>query len=68
MFLFAFARTKIFIRFPRTLFATEDAFEFSKHQLGMIFVPLSRETNKLNPGEGEEKPGIWVSDVFKDLT
>uniref|UniRef100_A0A452GUT7 Uncharacterized protein n=1 Tax=Gopherus agassizii TaxID=38772 RepID=A0A452GUT7_9SAUR len=24
-------RTKIFIRFPRTLFATEDAFEFSKH-------------------------------------
>uniref|UniRef100_A0A8C5LD83 Myosin 1H n=1 Tax=Jaculus jaculus TaxID=51337 RepID=A0A8C5LD83_JACJA len=25
--------TKIFIRFPRTLFATEDAFEFSKHQL-----------------------------------
>jgi hypothetical protein len=40
MFLFA-SRTKIFIRFPRTLFATEDAFEFSKHQLGMItlFVP-----------------------------
>ncbi|XP_044786313.2 unconventional myosin-Ih [Bubalus bubalis] len=26
-------RTKIFIRFPKTLFATEDAFEFSKHQL-----------------------------------
>ncbi|KAK2501550.1 hypothetical protein MC885_004990, partial [Smutsia gigantea] len=26
-------RTKIFIRFSRTLFATEDAFEFSKHQL-----------------------------------
>uniref|UniRef100_A0A8C4WTW0 Myosin IH n=2 Tax=Gopherus evgoodei TaxID=1825980 RepID=A0A8C4WTW0_9SAUR len=26
-------RTKIFIRFPRTLFATEDAFEFSKHLL-----------------------------------
>ncbi|XP_060048547.1 unconventional myosin-Ih [Erinaceus europaeus] len=26
-------RTKIFIRFARTLFATEDAFEFSKHQL-----------------------------------
>ncbi|XP_006870566.1 PREDICTED: unconventional myosin-Ih [Chrysochloris asiatica] len=26
-------KTKIFIRFPRTLFATEDAFEFSKHQL-----------------------------------
>ncbi|XP_020929383.1 unconventional myosin-Ih isoform X2 [Sus scrofa] len=28
-------RTKIFIRFPRTLFATEDAFEFSKHQLAI---------------------------------
>ncbi|XP_037673259.1 unconventional myosin-Ih [Choloepus didactylus] len=26
-------KTKIFIRFPRTLFATEDALEFSKHQL-----------------------------------
>ncbi|XP_008070623.2 unconventional myosin-Ih [Carlito syrichta] len=26
-------KTKIFIRFPKTLFATEDAFEFSKHQL-----------------------------------
>ncbi|KAM9118579.1 unconventional myosin-Ih [Pangshura tecta] len=26
-------RTKIFIRFPRTLFATEDAFEYSKHLL-----------------------------------
>uniref|UniRef100_A0A452GVL3 Uncharacterized protein n=1 Tax=Gopherus agassizii TaxID=38772 RepID=A0A452GVL3_9SAUR len=29
-------RTKIFIRFPRTLFATEDAFEFSKHLLGTV--------------------------------
>nr|XP_019613004.1 PREDICTED: unconventional myosin-Ih [Rhinolophus sinicus] len=26
-------RTKIFIRFPRALFATEEAFEFRKHQL-----------------------------------
>ncbi|XP_044296365.1 unconventional myosin-Ih [Varanus komodoensis] len=26
-------RTKIFIRFPRTLFATEDAFEYRKHRL-----------------------------------
>ncbi|XP_061458268.1 unconventional myosin-Ih isoform X2 [Rhineura floridana] len=26
-------RTKIFIRFPRTLFATEDAFEYRKHLL-----------------------------------
>uniref|UniRef100_A0A8C9FIR3 Myosin IH n=1 Tax=Pavo cristatus TaxID=9049 RepID=A0A8C9FIR3_PAVCR len=29
-------RTKIFIRFPKTLFATEDAFEIRKHLLGMI--------------------------------
>uniref|UniRef100_A0A8C0G1E4 Myosin IH n=1 Tax=Chelonoidis abingdonii TaxID=106734 RepID=A0A8C0G1E4_CHEAB len=29
-------RTKIFIRFPRTLFATEDAFEYSKHLLGTV--------------------------------
>uniref|UniRef100_A0A8C8S4R4 Myosin IH n=1 Tax=Pelusios castaneus TaxID=367368 RepID=A0A8C8S4R4_9SAUR len=28
-------RTKIFIRFPRTLFATEDAFEYSKHLLAI---------------------------------
>ncbi|NXS40173.1 MYO1H protein, partial [Balaeniceps rex] len=32
--------TKIFIRFPKTLFATEDAFEFRKHLLGMVPVPL----------------------------
>lgn len=29
-----FSRTKIFIRHPRTLFATEDAFEVCKHELG----------------------------------
>ncbi len=29
-----FSRTKIFIRHPRTLFATEDAFEICKHELG----------------------------------
>uniref|UniRef100_A0A803YNR3 Myosin IH n=2 Tax=Meleagris gallopavo TaxID=9103 RepID=A0A803YNR3_MELGA len=29
-------RTKIFIRFPKTLFATEDAFEIRKHMLGMV--------------------------------
>uniref|UniRef100_A0A8C2GRP3 Myosin IHb n=1 Tax=Cyprinus carpio TaxID=7962 RepID=A0A8C2GRP3_CYPCA len=28
-----FSRTKIFIRHPRTLFATEDAFEICKHEL-----------------------------------
>uniref|UniRef100_A0A8D0FCL3 Myosin IH n=1 Tax=Strix occidentalis caurina TaxID=311401 RepID=A0A8D0FCL3_STROC len=33
-------RTKIFIRFPKTLFATEDAFEFRKHRLGMVPVPF----------------------------
>lgn len=32
---FLLFRTKIFIRFPRTLFATEDAFEFRKNRLGM---------------------------------
>lgn len=36
-FFFLTSRTKIFIRFPRALFATEEAFEFRKHQLGMIF-------------------------------
>lgn len=30
---FLLCRTKIFIRFPRTLFATEDAFEYRKHLL-----------------------------------
>ena len=30
-----FSRTKIFIRFPKTLFATEDAFQARKHDLGM---------------------------------
>lgn len=31
-------RTKIFIRHPRTLFATEDAFQVCKHKLGeMLF-------------------------------
>uniref|UniRef100_A0A452QZU7 Myosin IH n=1 Tax=Ursus americanus TaxID=9643 RepID=A0A452QZU7_URSAM len=41
-------RTKIFIRFPRTLFATEDAFEFSKHQLGMIFSVLTSVECEMN--------------------
>lgn len=35
-----FFRTKIFIRFPKTLFATEDAFEIRKHLLGMAAVPF----------------------------
>lgn len=29
-------RTKIFIRFPKTLFATEDAFQAKKPALGMF--------------------------------
>uniref|UniRef100_A0A8U7N626 Myosin IH n=1 Tax=Corvus moneduloides TaxID=1196302 RepID=A0A8U7N626_CORMO len=33
-------RTKIFIRFPKTLFATEDAFEYRKHLLSKAPVPL----------------------------
>uniref|UniRef100_A0A8D2LTN8 Myosin IH n=1 Tax=Varanus komodoensis TaxID=61221 RepID=A0A8D2LTN8_VARKO len=33
-------RTKIFIRFPRTLFATEDAFEYRKHRLGNATVSV----------------------------
>ncbi|MEQ2274979.1 Unconventional myosin-Ih, partial [Xenotaenia resolanae] len=33
---YKFGRTKIFIRHPRTLFATEDAFQVCKHQLGML--------------------------------
>jgi len=28
------SRTKIFIRFPRLLFATEDALQLRKHDLG----------------------------------
>uniref|UniRef100_A0A8C7D8N3 Myosin IH n=1 Tax=Oncorhynchus kisutch TaxID=8019 RepID=A0A8C7D8N3_ONCKI len=34
-------RTKIFIRHPRTLFATEDAFEVCKHELGGSWLYLS---------------------------
>lgn len=40
LFLLSFFRTKIFIRFPKTLFATEDAFEIRKHLLGMVPVPF----------------------------
>ena len=35
--LFFPSRTKIFIRHPRTLFATEDAFQICKHRLGEMF-------------------------------
>lgn len=45
-YLFLF-RTKIFIRHPRTLFATEDAFEVCKHELGKT--PLISEKQKAKP-------------------
>ena len=49
-------RTKIFIRHPKTLFATEDAFEVCKHELGGLFCLFIqsdphahvKETNKTN--------------------
>ncbi|NXR08399.1 MYO1H protein, partial [Semnornis frantzii] len=45
-------RTKIFIRFPKTLFATEDAFELRKYLLGMVPLPLVYiETEKQSLGE-----------------
>ncbi|NXP82658.1 MYO1H protein, partial [Ramphastos sulfuratus] len=45
-------RTKIFIRFPKTLFATEDAFELRKYLLGMVPLPLVYiETKKQSLGE-----------------
>lgn len=46
LFLVSFFRTKIFIRFPKTLFATEDAFEIRKHLLGMVPVHFIIQTEK----------------------
>uniref|UniRef100_A0A8D2PMT3 Myosin IH n=1 Tax=Zosterops lateralis melanops TaxID=1220523 RepID=A0A8D2PMT3_ZOSLA len=40
-------RTKIFIRFPKTLFATEDAFEYRKHLLSKVPVPLRCKINTI---------------------
>lgn len=31
-------RTKVFIRFPKVLFATEDALQERKHDLGLYFL------------------------------
>uniref|UniRef100_A0A8D0GTP6 MYO1H protein n=1 Tax=Sphenodon punctatus TaxID=8508 RepID=A0A8D0GTP6_SPHPU len=39
-------RTKIFIRFPRTLFATEDAFEYRKHLFAL---------------HSQNKPCVWCA-------
>jgi len=44
-----FSRTKIFIRHPRTLFATEDAFEVCKHELGKAVISYKR---RLGSSEG----------------
>uniref|UniRef100_A0A8C1MFF4 Myosin IHb n=1 Tax=Cyprinus carpio TaxID=7962 RepID=A0A8C1MFF4_CYPCA len=43
-------RTKIFIRHPRTLFATEDAFEICKHELGKA--PATSDKRRLPFPEG----------------
>uniref|UniRef100_A0A673HYN0 Unconventional myosin-Ih-like n=1 Tax=Sinocyclocheilus rhinocerous TaxID=307959 RepID=A0A673HYN0_9TELE len=43
-------RTKIFIRHPRTLFATEDAFEICKHELGKA--PVTSNKRRLAFPEG----------------
>uniref|UniRef100_A0A672KJL9 Myosin IHb n=1 Tax=Sinocyclocheilus grahami TaxID=75366 RepID=A0A672KJL9_SINGR len=43
-------RTKIFIRHPRTLFATEDAFEICKHELGKA--PVTSDKRRLAFPEG----------------
>lgn len=45
-----FSRTKIFIRHPRTLFATEDAFEICKHELGKA--PVTSDKRRLAFPEG----------------
>ncbi len=45
-----FLRTKIFIRHPRTLFATEDAFEICKHELGKA--PVTSDKRRLAFPEG----------------
>ena len=37
-----FGRSKIFIRFPQTLFATEDAFQAKKPALGMLHSQLRK--------------------------
>uniref|UniRef100_A0A672QYM2 Unconventional myosin-Ic n=1 Tax=Sinocyclocheilus grahami TaxID=75366 RepID=A0A672QYM2_SINGR len=47
-------RTKIFIRFPKTLFATEDALEVRKHSLGMSHI----QRHIIHPGKlSRSKPG-----------
>jgi len=41
------SRTKIFIRHPRTLFATEDAFQVCKHKLGETGLIISADNENV---------------------
>ena len=50
---FPHCRTKVFIRFPKTLFDTEDLFQKKKHELGMT------HRNTL-PASGAEK-NVFIS-------
>lgn len=59
---FLFNSTKIFIRHPRTLYATEDAFEKCKHELGecesilFIVIQLRIEPDGANLQLRDSKP------------
>uniref|UniRef100_A0A671QK17 Unconventional myosin-Ih-like n=1 Tax=Sinocyclocheilus anshuiensis TaxID=1608454 RepID=A0A671QK17_9TELE len=50
-------RTKIFIRHPRTLFATEDAFEICKHELGKA--PVTSDKRRLAFPEATKIETCW---------
>ncbi|EMP37163.1 Myosin-Ih, partial [Chelonia mydas] len=54
-------RTKIFIRFPRTLFATEDAFEYSKHLLAIKLEACWRGVL----ARKEAKRRMWAIETIK---
>uniref|UniRef100_A0A3Q3M6A5 Myosin IHb n=1 Tax=Mastacembelus armatus TaxID=205130 RepID=A0A3Q3M6A5_9TELE len=65
-------RTKIFIRHPRTLFATEDAFQDCKHKLGEIclYKELQQASNIENCWRGliarkERERRAWAVKVIK---
>uniref|UniRef100_A0A665U060 Myosin IHb n=1 Tax=Echeneis naucrates TaxID=173247 RepID=A0A665U060_ECHNA len=51
-------RTKIFIRHPRTLFATEDAFQVCKHKLGETFCKSICEATRSDGQEGARKENL----------
>uniref|UniRef100_A0A8C3JZR2 Myosin IH n=1 Tax=Calidris pygmaea TaxID=425635 RepID=A0A8C3JZR2_9CHAR len=58
-------RTKIFIRFPKTLFATEDAFEFRKHLLGMVPVPFLEACWRGALARKEAKKRTWAVQTIR---